>query len=74
MVAAVLFVGIVIVLIGWPSSVFLMRRSRGFAPGDDVMLFMVLCFVAAVALSLATWWLSMRSGVRALQEMDRMPA
>jgi hypothetical protein len=38
------------------------------------MLFMVLCFAAAAALSLATWWLSMRSGVRALQEMDRMQA
>jgi ABC-2 type transport system permease protein len=74
MVAAVLFVGIIIVLLGWPSSIFLMRRSRGLAPGDDVMLFMVLCFSAAAALSLATWWLSMRSGVRALQQMDRMQA
>ena len=73
MVAAVLFVGITIVLLGWPSSVFLMQRSRGIAPGQELKMFMGLCFTAAAALSLATWWLSMRSGVRALQEMDRTP-
>lgn len=32
------------------------------------------CFLAAAGVSLATWWLSMRAGVRALEAMDRMPA
>lgn len=74
MVAAVLFVAVIVVLIGWPSSVFLLQRSRGVAPDRELMLFMGLCFTGAAALSVATWWLSMRSGVRALQEMDRTPS
>ena len=31
-------------------------------------------FTAAALLSIATWLLGMRTGVRALQEMDRTPA
>jgi hypothetical protein len=34
---------------------------------------MSLCFAGAALLSLATWLLSMRAGVRALQQMDRTP-
>jgi hypothetical protein len=33
----------------------------------------VVTATAIVFMSLATWWLSMRAGVRALQEMDRTP-
>lgn len=73
MVAAVLFIVVTIVLVGWPSSVFLLQRSRGIAPGGDLKMFMSGCFTAAAALSIATWWLSMRSGVRALQQMDCTP-
>ena len=75
MVAAVLFITVIIILVGWPSSVFLLQRSRGMAAASqELKLFMSLCFTAAAALSLATWWLSMRAGVRALQEMDRTPS
>jgi hypothetical protein len=35
---------------------------------------MAACFVTAGALSVATWWLSMRAGVRALEAMDGTPA
>jgi hypothetical protein len=35
---------------------------------------MFACFLSAAALSLAVWWLSMRSGIRALTEMDRTPS
>ena len=31
------------------------------------------CFLSGIVLSLATWWLSMRSGVRALRQMDSTP-
>jgi hypothetical protein len=31
-------------------------------------------FTAAALLSIATWLLGMRAGVRALQEMDRTPS
>jgi hypothetical protein len=30
---------------------------------------MAACFTAAVAMSVATWWFGMRSGVRALEAM-----
>ena len=32
------------------------------------------CFVGAAGLSLATWWVSMRAGVRALEAMDSTPS
>lgn len=74
MVAAVLFITIIIGLLGWPSSVFLMERARNISPDTDLKVFMTSCFLAAAAISLATWWFSMRSGVRALQAMDRTPS
>jgi ABC-2 type transport system permease protein len=73
MVMAVLFVLIVIVLIGWPSSVYLLHQSNR-SPLDGVQKVAIGgCFLAAILLSAATWWFSMRSGVRALREMDRTP-
>lgn len=71
MVVAVLFVLLLIVLLGWPSSVYLLHRSAGLplAIGDRVL--MSVCFTAAAALSIVTWQLGMRSGVRALEEMGR---
>jgi ABC-2 type transport system permease protein len=73
MVVAVLFVLIVILLIGWPSSVYLLHQSNRI-PLDGVQKVAIGgCFLAAALLSAATWWFSMRSGVRALREMDRTP-
>jgi len=74
MIAAVLFVIVTIVLVGWPSSLYLWHRVRRVPLTTLQQAMMAVCFVAAAAVSLATWWLSMRSGVRALQEMDRTPA
>jgi ABC-2 type transport system permease protein len=73
MVIAVLFILIVIVLLGWPSSVYLFHQSRHIPLDGNQQLGIAGCFLAAAALSVATWWFSMRSGVRALQEMDRTP-
>jgi len=73
MVIAVLFILIVIVLLGWPSSVYLFHQSRHIPLDGSQQLGIAGCFLAAAALSVATWWFSMRSGVRALQEMDRTP-
>lgn len=74
MILAVLFVLLIIVLVGWPSSVYLFQRFRsGPMPGYQQVLVPV-CFVAAVVLSLVTFWAGMRTGVRALEEMDRTPS
>jgi hypothetical protein len=35
---------------------------------------MVASFTTAVLVSVATFWLGMRSGIRALDEMDRTPS
>ena len=74
MVIAVLFILITIALLGWPSSVYLFHQSRGIPLDGGQQLAIGACFLAAAVLSLATWWFSMRSGVSALQEMDRTPA
>jgi hypothetical protein len=73
MVGAVLFLVIMIVLVGWPSSTFLWHRFRRARLSDLEQALMAASFLAAAVLSLATWWLSMRAGVRALQKMDRTP-
>ena len=74
MIVAVLFILVMIVLLGWPSSVYLFHqvRNRPIPPTQQMM--MAVSFGAAAALSIATWLLGMRTGVRALQAMDRTPA
>ncbi len=69
MMQAVLYILVMIALLGWPSSVYLFQQLRHvpLPLGREVL--MVLCFVSAAALSLAIWWLAMRSGVRALEQM-----
>ena len=71
MIVAVLFILVMIGLLGWPSSVYLFSQVRGrpLTEGQQVMFYA--CFAAAAALSLATWLLGMRTGVRALEAMDR---
>ena len=73
MIAAVLFVLVMIVMIGWPASLYLWHRVRRAHLSGLEQVLMSLCFAGAAALSLATWLLSMRAGVRALQRMDRTP-
>jgi len=74
MVAAVLFVLVIIALLGWSSSVYLFHRFRMIPLDVSQQVEIVGCFAAAALLSLATWWFAMRSGVRALQQMDRTPS
>jgi ABC-2 type transport system permease protein len=71
MIVAVLFILVMIGLLGWPSSVYLFSqvRSQPLTEGQQVMFYA--CFAAAAALSIATWLLGMRTGVRALEAMDR---
>ena len=74
MILAVSFVLVMIVLLGWPSSLYLFAqyRSRPLTGGEE--LFIALMFTAAAVVSIATFLVGMRSGVRALQHMDRTPS
>ena len=74
MILAVLFILVMIVLLGWPSSILLLAQFRNRALTSGQELFIVAMFIAAAALSIATFILGMRTGVRALQDMDRTPS
>jgi ABC-2 type transport system permease protein len=69
MMQAVLFVIVMIGLLGWPSSVYLLQQVRGRALSASQLSLIALCFAGASGLSLAIWLASMRSGIRALLAM-----
>ena len=70
MVVAVLFILVVVVLVGWPSSVYLFQQSRRLPLSTAQQFEMSTCFVAAAAVSLGTWWFGMRTGSTALEALD----
>ena len=69
MIMAVLFVIVMIALLGWPSSLYLLHQTRGVPFTTMQMLLMPTSVAAAIALSILVWLASMRSGVRALEQM-----
>ncbi len=71
MVMAVLFILIIIVLLGWSSSVYLFHQTRQLPLESSQRTVILGCFAAAAAVSAATWWVGMQSGIRALERMDR---
>jgi len=70
MVVAVLYVLIIVVLVGWPSSVYLFHQVRHLPLGATERLEMYGCFAAALLISLAVWWMGMKSGIQALSELS----
>jgi ABC-2 type transport system permease protein len=68
MILAVFYVLVAWVLVGWPSSVYLWHRSRGAPLWPEQRWMMAASYGAAAVLSLVICWVSMRSGVRALEE------
>jgi len=70
MVVAVLFILVIVVLVGWPSSVYLFQQSRRLPLSTAQQFEMSTCFVAAAAVSLGTWWFGMRTGSTALEALD----
>jgi hypothetical protein len=74
MIAAVLFVIVTIVLVGWPSSAYLLQQLRRSPMPALRQALMVASFATAIVVSVATFWFGMRSGIRALEEMDRTPS
>ncbi len=71
MIGAVPYIISMVVLLGWPSSMFLFRMSRihirPFRPGE--MALIAACFTASVLLSIAVFLYGMRTGVKALEDM-----
>ena len=70
MVMAVLFVLLIVALVGWPSSVYLFHQVRRLPLGRPQLFNMYGCFLAAAAISLATWWVGMRTGIKALEALE----
>jgi len=73
MIWAVSFILLTMALLGWGSSVVLWRRHYDLEYPGGQLLATICCFLAPPALSVAMWWKSMESGVRALEQMDRTP-
>ncbi|HMB81424.1 MAG TPA: hypothetical protein VKI43_15200, partial [Vicinamibacterales bacterium] len=69
MMQAVLFVIVMIGLLGWPSSVYLLQHVRARPLSASQLALIASCFLGASGLSIAIWLASMRSGVRALMAM-----
>ncbi len=69
MIFAVAIIVVTCVLVGWPSSVYLWHRTRAAALAPEARWMIGACFGAAITLNLVTWWRSMASGVRALEEL-----
>ena len=70
MILAVLFMLTLIALVGWPSSMYLWYAANPHLAVPSYVAWIGSgCLVAAVLLSLSTWWLGMRTGIRALEEM-----
>ncbi len=69
MTQAVLFILVIIALVGWPSSLYLMRQFRRARLMPLQQLLMAASVASAIGLSLFVWLASMRSGVRALEKM-----
>ena len=70
MIQAVLFVIIMIVLLGWPASLYLFQRLRRFPLRPSQALLMIGCFASAAILSITIWLTSMRSGINALHRLS----
>jgi ABC-2 type transport system permease protein len=70
MVQAVLFVLVTIVLVGWPSSIYVVRHVRGLPLTAAQQLLAAGCTIAGVTISALVWLGSMRSGVAALERMS----
>ena len=70
MIQAVFFVIVMIILLGWPSSIYLFQRTRATPIRASQQLLMIGCFASAAILSVTIWLASMRSGVTALNRLS----
>ena len=73
MITAVLYIAAMIALLGYSSSQYLYALSRNRAMRSDELTALVVGFTVAGVVSLAMFVLSMRSGIKALTDMDQTP-
>src|SRR5204863_3371325 len=69
MIVGLLYIVVMIALLGWPSSVWLISGVRGIRLSLARELLMAASVATAVILSVVTWIMAMRSGVAALEGM-----
>jgi len=69
MVLAVAFIVVEIALLAWPCSIYLWYRFRELPLPPSRQTLMGVCFLAALLLSALTFWMPMKQGVRALEEL-----
>jgi len=69
MLQAVLFIIVMIILLGWPSSLYLVHQVRAIPLTVGQEIWIATCFATAAGLSVTLWIRSMRAGVQALQRM-----
>jgi ABC-2 type transport system permease protein len=68
MIFGVLLVIVTSALIGWASSIYVWHRARNIPLSVADRWTIASCFGAVVLISALTWWRSMKSGVRALED------
>ncbi len=69
MVSAVLFIVAMVALLAWPASTWLWYDFRSLPVPPRARIAIAVALAGAASLSVATFWLAMRRGVRALEEM-----
>jgi ABC-2 type transport system permease protein len=69
MVTAVLYILVTVALLAWPASQYLWHEYRGLPIAPHRLVAMAVSVGAAAALSLFAFRRSMRSGIRALEEL-----
>jgi ABC-2 type transport system permease protein len=74
MILAVLFILVETALLAWPASMYLWHRLQGLPLSSARSGLMALSLAAAFVLSVATCWLPMRRGVKALEDLGGAPA
>ena len=73
MISAVLYIAAMIALLGFGSAQYLWAQERGRAMRDNELQSLLISFGVAALLSFAIFVLSMRNGVKALDQMDQTP-
>ncbi len=69
MVLAVFYIVVTVALLFWPALTYLGHQMQHLPISLVSQTWMVVLFGLAIALSLATFWLPMRRGIRALEEL-----
>jgi ABC-2 type transport system permease protein len=67
MILAVLYIIVMIVMLGWPTSMYLFRTFRGNPLSSFDELRIGISFGLAIVVSIGVWLSAMRSGVQALE-------